>query len=120
MLCQLYLNKIVTVKRGIKYWLRWIGILPISLLAGMLSSFPLHWILKNTLSNSYSPLITPYPELPERILTPFAMALTFVCVSSWIAPEHKFKTAILFAVIWILGIVNMFVLLDYGIILGTA
>jgi len=108
----------VMLKKGIKYWLRWIGILPISLLAGILSTFPLHWILRDVLSNSYDPIITPYPELPERILTPFVMALTFVLTSFWIAPEHKFKTSVLFAITFILGDISAFFLIRHGIILS--
>ncbi len=35
----------------IKYWLRWIAVFPGALLAGLLATFPLHWILYFTLAN---------------------------------------------------------------------
>jgi hypothetical protein len=89
--------------KGFKYWLSWIGVLPISLIAGVLVDFPVHWVLYRTLSGGDSPFITPYPELPERILAPFFRALVIVWVSALIAPEHKFKTAVILATLWIFG-----------------
>jgi len=96
--------------RGLKYWLWWIGVLPISLLAGLLVDFPVHWFLYRTLSGGDNPFITPYPELPERILAPFLRALVIVWLGSLIAPEHKFKTAVILATLWIFGAVVSFVL----------
>jgi uncharacterized membrane protein YeaQ/YmgE (transglycosylase-associated protein family) len=96
--------------RGFQYWLRWIVVLPISLIAGILVTFPVHWILYRTLSGGDSPFITPYPELPERILAPLFTALVIVWVASKIAPEHKFKTAIILAALWIFGAGGAFIL----------
>ena len=93
-----------------KYWLSWIGVLPISLIAGVLVDFPVHWVLYRTLSGGDSPFITPYPELPERILAPFFRALVIVCVSALITHEHKFKTAVILATLWIFGAGASFVL----------
>lgn len=85
------------MKKGITYWLRWIFILPGALIGGLLSTFLLHWILFLTLSN----FIEPYPEFPERILTPFAISLAFIWVGSEIAPDHKFKTGLILFVTWL-------------------
>jgi len=76
--------------KGPKYWLRWLTVLPDALLAGILATFLLHWILYSTLTK----FIDPYPELPERLLSPFVMAAVFIWAGSRIAPEHKFKTAL--------------------------
>ncbi len=96
--------------KGFKYWLSWIGVLPISLIAGVLVTFPVHWIIYRTLSGGDSPFITPYPELPEKILQPFFTALVIVWVGSQIAPQHKFKTAVILATLWIFGAGASFVL----------
>ncbi len=96
--------------KGFKYWLSWIGVLPISLIAGVLIDFPIHWVLYRTLSGGDSPFITPYPEFPERILAPFFRALVIVCIGAFIAPEHKFKTAIILATFWTFGAGASFVL----------
>ncbi|HIH95964.1 MAG TPA: hypothetical protein HA348_00490 [Thermoplasmata archaeon] len=79
--------------KGLKYWLRWLAVLPGALLAGILASFLLHWILYLTLRNE-TIFIDPYPELPERLLSPFVMATVFIWTGSRIAPEHKFKTSV--------------------------
>ena len=92
------------------YWLRWVGVLPISIIAGVLITFPVHWGLYQTLSGGDSPLVSPYPELPERILQPFFSALTIVWVSSLIAPKYKFKTSVTLAVIWIFIVCVLFYL----------
>jgi hypothetical protein len=49
-------------------------------------------ILYQTLTGSG--IVGPYPELPERLLTPFAVCLGFVWSGARIAPEYKFETAI--------------------------
>lgn len=102
------------MNKGSRHWLSWIKVLPISIIAGLLVDFPVHWVLYSTLSGGDSPFITPYPELPERILAPFFRALVVVRVSALIAPEHKFKTAFIFAIIWILGAGAFFVLAYLG------
>ena len=74
----------------IKYFGRWIMVLPGACLAGILATFSLHWILYSTLSS----FIDPYPELPERLLSPLASVGTFVWSGSRIAPEYKFETSL--------------------------
>src|SRR5262245_45492907 len=79
----------------LKYWLRWVAVLPGALLGGLLLTFPLHWILKNTLN-----FIDPYPELPERILSPLVIALGFVWLGAKIAPARKIETAVVLFGLW--------------------
>lgn len=80
------------MNRGFTYWLRWLAVLPASVVAGLLATIPLHFILYQTLTGSG--IVEPYPELPERLLTPFAVCLGFVWSGARVAPECKFETAI--------------------------
>ena len=77
--------------------LRWIAVLPGSIIAGIAMTFVLHFILYFTLTK----FVTPYPEFPERALTPFAIAATFIWAGCEIAPNNKLKVAIMLFSIWI-------------------
>lgn len=70
--------------------LRWLLVIPAALLAALLSRFPLHFVLYQTLSS----IIEPYPEAPERILAPFVSTLSFVWVGAKIAPKYQTETAV--------------------------
>ena len=85
------------MSRGVKYWLRWLAVLPGALLAGVIALFPLHFILYNTLSH----FVEPYPELPERVLTPFVIAGVFVWAGSLIAPEFKIEASVALFGLWL-------------------
>lgn len=76
--------------------LRWIAVLPGSILAGIAMTFVLHYILYFTLTN----FVTPYPEFPERALTPFVIAATFIWAGCEIAPNNKLKAGIVLFAIW--------------------
>ena len=78
------------MNKGITYWMRWLAVLPGATLASLLALVPLHLILYQTLSN----FIGPYPELPERLLTPFATCLAFIWSGARIAPGYKVETAV--------------------------
>lgn len=71
---------------------RWLAVLPGATIALMLSSFPLHLLLYQTLTASG--IVQPYPESPERLLGPFVATLAFVWTGSWIAPNRNMETAI--------------------------
>lgn len=80
--------------------LRWIAVLPCSILAGAAMAFVLHFILYFTLTK----FVTPYPEFPERALTPFVIAATFIWAGCEIAPNKKRKVGIvLFAFLMFLA-----------------
>jgi hypothetical protein len=87
--------------KNFTYWLRWIAVLPGGLIAGFLTSFPIHWVLYVTL-RSETIFIDPYPELPERVLFAFALSATFIWIGARIAPEHKFKAATVLFGLWLL------------------
>lgn len=76
----------------VKKTMRWIAVLPGAFLAMLLSSFPLHLVLYQTLTGSG--IIEPYPEAPERILSPLAATLAFIWAGSRIAPSRKMETAL--------------------------
>lgn len=81
---------------------RWMAVLPGAFLAMLISSFPLHLVLYQTLTGSG--VIEPYPEAPERVLSPLVATLTFVWAGSRIAPSRKMETAIaLFGLVLLLA-----------------
>jgi drug/metabolite transporter (DMT)-like permease len=86
-----------------KYWLRWLAVIPGAVVGGVLLTFPLHWILYNTLSN----IIDPYPELPEQILTPLVIAAGVVWVGARIAPARKIATAVVLLGLWMVFLGGM-------------
>jgi hypothetical protein len=79
-----------------KFWLRWLAVVPGALLGGIALTFPLHWVLYNTLTN----FIDPYPELPERVLSPLAIAAGIVWLGARIAPARKVETALVLFGLW--------------------
>lgn len=100
----------MTIERNFVYWLRWLAVLPGALLAGMIAIFPLHLVLYNTLSN----FVEPYPEMPERILTPLVIAGVFVYAGSRIAPEFKIETSVVLFGLWLFLIGGFVFLTFYG------
>ncbi|TDH26896.1 hypothetical protein EXU57_08810 [Segetibacter sp. 3557_3] len=85
------------MKRELTTTLRWICVLPGAIAAGLLSTVILHFVLYTTLSK----FVSPYPQLPERALTPFAISLAFVWLGTKIAPNNRFKTGLILFFIWI-------------------
>ncbi len=90
-------------------WLRWAAVLPAALLAIPLAPFPLHWVLYSSLTGSG--FIEPYPQTPERILTPLAISTAFVWAGSRVAPKFKIETAVVLCGLWLL-VVGGFVALS--------
>jgi hypothetical protein len=90
------------------YWLRWVGVLPGALLAGLLATFPLHWTLYFTLAHGETISgvnITPI----ERAMYPFVIALCYIVAGFKIAPKHKFKTSVILAVLYALFFIGLIV-----------
>ncbi len=80
--------------------IRWLLALPIAVLAAVLMTFPLHWILYMTLSGGPAPFITPYPALPEKLLQPFCSALVFVYTCAFVAPRYRVRVAKIAIILW--------------------
>lgn len=85
------------MKEKLLYSLRWVAVLPGAILASILATFVLHLSLYYALTQ----FIDPYPETPERILTPFVMAMVFILTGSQIAPNYKNTTAIILFGFWL-------------------
>lgn len=98
-----------------KYLLRWLAILPGSILAGIVILFPLHWILYFALTK----FIEPYPMLPEKILGPGLSAWAMVVAGSNIAPKFKKVVAIIIGGMWVIFVSIVFVLALNDNQLGT-
>lgn len=89
-------------------WMRWLAVLPGALLGGLLATIPLRLVLYSTLRS----FVEPYPELPERLLTPLVIATCFVWSGARIAPSRKLYTAVILFGLWmvILGATVAFTL----------
>jgi len=87
----------------IRYWLRWLAVLPGAILAGILVLFPLHWALYLLLIN----FVRPYPDLPERILTPLVIGPMFIWAGSRIAPQYRVETAVGLFGLWMALLVGV-------------
>lgn len=96
--------------------LRWIAVLPGALIAGMLSTFPFHWILYLTLQGRTSwlgliELSEPFNiDRLEYLLYPLVIAFFFLLAGYSIAPKFKFKTSIVLGFLYVLfqaGVVFM-------------
>lgn len=73
---------------------RWIAILPGSIAAAFLVTFPLHWVLYFSFVNGS--IFSGFNiEQIEYILSPLATSLFFVLAGYKIAPKYKMKTAII-------------------------
>ncbi|MFA6135750.1 MAG: hypothetical protein WC705_00040 [Candidatus Paceibacterota bacterium] len=104
-----------TREKNKKDLFRWIILLPAALVSGFLVTFPLHWMLY--LIFTYNGTFLGFIELPpetyksvEYLLSPFVIALFFVLVGSKIAPTHKFITAIILSVLYIIFCISFIVL----------
>ena len=105
------------MKQSTKNLIRWVAVLPGALIAGFLSTFPLHWILY--LAFAHNGTLLGFIELPdganisiEQAVYPFVIAITFVLVGAKIAPSHKFKTAITLVCLWIASFVGIFLFMS--------
>lgn len=87
---------------------RWIGVFPAALIGAVLSLFPLHLILYQTLTDSG--IAEPYPETPEQLLSPFVAAIAFVWMGIYVAPNRKAATAVVTFGVWLLFTVTFLAL----------
>lgn len=97
-------------------WLRWIAVLPAALLAVVVSAFPLHFVLYQTLTGSG--IVEPYPETPERVLLPLVGAMAFIWAGARVAPNHKVKVATVLFALWLLILGSAVVLVLSGADIG--
>src|SRR3989338_7065328 len=78
------------MNESVKNVLLWVGVLPGAIIGALLATFPLHWILYGTLVEGS--IISGVDIEPiERFLSPFVVALTFILIGSYIAPNTNLK-----------------------------
>lgn len=97
------------MKQNTKNILRWLFLLPLVFIFGLLTDFSVHFILYSALSGGNEPFITPYPETPELIISPFFRAIAFVYSAFKIAPKFKCKVSIIFSILWILLALSLYI-----------
>src|SRR5450432_1992624 len=96
------------MNHDLKYWLRWIAVLPGALLAAALITFLLHYILYFTLRN----YADPYPPSPERIQAPLPICTCIIIAGNRIALDKKnLTTMILFSLLLFLNGLFVFLIL---------
>lgn len=94
-------------------WLRWLAVLPAAVIAFPLALFPLRWVLYQTLTGSG--IVEPYPEAPERLLTPLVGGIAFVWGGAWVAPVRKVLVAKVLCAIWVLFVVAILAMVIVGV-----
>ena len=103
-----------------KTTLRWLAVLPVAILGGILACFPLHFILILVCSNTPESMITNKDGVSilylhrddiERFLTPLASSIGFVVSGARISPKKHFETASILLGIYFLSVGFVF----YGI-----
>ena len=100
------------MRSATKNLIHWILVLPGALLAGVLATFPLHWILQlKSMDGTFLGFIELPPEAfvtIEYALYPFVMVMVFIVAGAAIAPAYKFKTACTLAILYALFAVGTF------------
>jgi hypothetical protein len=96
------MNKFLIIKmKKLKYWIRWVVVLPGAIISGILAIFPLHWALHATFVRGS--MISGMDIKPiEYFLYPFVVAIIYIVAGFKIAPKHKFKTASILFVFYVL------------------
>ncbi len=91
---------------SIKYWLRWAGVLPGAVLIGLLSTFPLHWMLYITLAHGET--ISGVNIAPiERVIYPAVIAFAYIVGGFNLAPTRKFQTTIVLTFLYLIFFIGM-------------
>ena len=96
--------------KKIQYWLRWIAVLPGAIIAGILSSFPLHWLLIFLVWANNENIQNLNIETIEYFLAPVVCAIAFVYTGYEIAPKFKIITAFILCGLYILFWLTLFIL----------
>lgn len=106
------------MKKDFIYWLKWIAVFPGAIIAGLLATFPLHWVLYATLANGET--ISGVNINPiEYFLYPFVIAIIYILAGYKIAPDNKFRAAsVLFGVYVLFWIVASIIALSSNSIFG--
>lgn len=89
-----------------KKLIRWIILLPSAfIMSVVVTPVVLHLVLYSSLTGSG--FITPYPELPEILLSPSFIALVFIATVYWVSPSHKMITTAIATSIYVIAILTV-------------
>ena len=99
------------MKDSARIWLRWIFLLPGSLISGFLATFPLHWTLYFSLARGET-ISGVNIEPIERALSPFVIAIMFILVGYKIAPKYKFQACIALTLLWTTFFIGIFIFMS--------
>jgi len=91
---------------GQKQFLRWFAVLPGAILAGLLATFPLHWVL-GSLFPQDGKFFLDFIEFPTRLdvsgieltLSPLVISTMYIWSGAEIAPKYKLAVAIVLSVL---------------------
>jgi energy-converting hydrogenase Eha subunit E len=81
--------------------IRWILVLPLSLLLCLLTDFPVHFVLYNSFDH-FEPI--------ERTIAPFFRGAAFVVIGYYIAPTGKFYLSSLLVWLWSIAAIVVFLI----------
>jgi hypothetical protein len=96
------------MKDSTKNLLRWVVLLPASLLGGVLAKLLFHFILYSSLTNGR--IISGFNIEPlAYYILPFIVWLTYILIGYEIAPKYKFKTCIILASLWLIIPLTLFI-----------
>jgi hypothetical protein len=90
---------------ALRFWGRWIAVLPAAIAAALLVSFPIHWAILATFTGDDKFITLPNSDLQnlERLALAFFTPLTLVSVGARVAPRHKVETAVALSGVLLLG-----------------
>jgi membrane-bound acyltransferase YfiQ involved in biofilm formation len=89
---------------------RWIAFIPAGILAAVIATFPIHWLVMLIASNEENLLNLLSSRTLETLIIAFTTPFLIIFVGSWTAPAHRFVAAITLSIIiaLILGGVYVF------------
>ncbi len=87
--------------------IRWALLLPGVIIGGFLATFPLHWVLYFTLAHGETISGVNIDSI-ENALYPLVISFAFILSGSYIAPKHKFKTAIVLIILYFTTFISLF------------
>jgi hypothetical protein len=73
---------------------RWIAFIPAGILAAVIATFPVHWLVLLIASNEENLLNLLSSRTIETLIVAFTTPFLMIFAGSWTAPTHRFEAAI--------------------------
>lgn len=114
-----------------KKYFQWIAFLPASFIAGLLATFPLHWLLYYLAFAESTPdtgsirflgkffIDRQNVNAIEHFLSPLLLMTVFVLVAYNLAPAHKLKASFSVVLLWTLFMVSSIIYMPERIFFDT-